>query len=310
MSSVRIRHARGFTLIELLVVIAIIAVLIALLLPAVQQAREAARRTSCKNNLKQIGLALHIYHDSAGAFPSGWIGVDMGATPAVPDVEGVSGMGWHVMLLPYLDQSPLYQQLNFSQPVSHPDNSQLFDTRLPVFRCASDTGPDRWNLEQEGSPGTILQEEMPTANYVGVFGTQEIHDCEALAGTGRVCTGNGSFAHNSAFGMKHLIDGSSNTILVGERATRQNVPAGATAHFSTWVGVIPGGEETFERILGSTDHVPNHPSAHLEDFSSYHPGGAQFVLGDGRVRLISENIDLGVYRALATRQGGEVVPEF
>lgn len=100
MLSLRIRAARGFTLIELLVVIAIIAVLIALLLPAVQQAREAARRASCKNNLKQIGLALHNYHDSTGTFPSGWIGVDLTVTPSRPEVEGVSGMGWHVMLLP------------------------------------------------------------------------------------------------------------------------------------------------------------------------------------------------------------------
>jgi len=107
-----------------------------------------------------------------------------------------------------------------------------------------------------------------------------------------------------------MIDGSSSTIIVGERGSRQVVPAGATEVLSTWIGVIPEGEETFERILGSADHTPNHPSGHLEDFSSYHTGGAQFVLGDGSVRFISENIDLGVYRGLATRRGGEVVSDF
>ena len=101
--------ARGFTLVELLVVIAIIAVLIALLLPAVQQAREAARRTQCKNNLKQIGLALHNYHDNYNALPPGWIGVTNGG----PDIYGLNGWGWASRILPQIDQSPLYNQLNF-----------------------------------------------------------------------------------------------------------------------------------------------------------------------------------------------------
>jgi len=309
MPSHRIRRARGFTLIELLVVIAIIAILIALLLPAVQQAREAARRASCKNNLKQIGLALHNYHDTTGAFPSGWIGVEASTATPRPYVNGVSGMGWHVMLLPYLDQAPLYQQLNFGQPVSHADNNELFTTILTVFRCPSDSGPERWDLAQEGSPGTILKSQLPTANYVGVFGTTEIHNCESLT-PGQICRSNGTFSHNSVIRMSDFIDGSSNTIVVGERATNQMVPAGATAHLSTWVGVIPGGEETFERILGSADHVPNHPNGHIEDFSSNHTGGAQFILGDGSVRFISENIDANLYRGLATRQGGELIGTF
>jgi prepilin-type N-terminal cleavage/methylation domain-containing protein len=306
MSALKIRGARGFTLIELLVVIAIIAILIALLLPAVQQAREAARRTACKNNLKQIGLALHNYHDTIGTFPSGWIGVESTA-PYRPYVKGVSGMGWHVMLLPQLDQGPLYQQLNFGQPVTHTDNGELFDTILTVYRCPSDSGPERWDLEQEGSPGTILKSSLPTANYVGVFGTTEIHECESLM-PGQTCFSNGTFSHNSVVRMRDLLDGSSTTIIVGERAARS--PVGTAPHFSTWVGVIPAGEETFERILGSTDHVPNHPGGHLEDFSSNHSGGAQFILGDGSVRFISESIDLGVYQGLATLRGNEVIGNF
>ncbi|MCA9043929.1 MAG: DUF1559 domain-containing protein, partial [Planctomycetaceae bacterium] len=110
---------RGFTLIELLVVIAIIAVLIALLLPAVQQAREAARRAACKNNMRQLGLGLHNYHDSHGVFPSGWIGATTGVGP---DVEGMNGFGWGTMILPYVDQAPLYSQLNFSQSIIDTNN--------------------------------------------------------------------------------------------------------------------------------------------------------------------------------------------
>lgn len=305
------RTARGFTLIELLVVIAIIAVLVALLLPAVQQAREAARRSSCKNNLKQIGLALHNYHDTHGAFPPGWIGVEQTA-PFRPDVEGPSGMSWHVMILPFMDQAPLYNQLNFSQPVIQTvpnQNSILFNTTITGYRCPSDPGPERWDIEEEGSPGTPLQTNMPTANYPGVFGTTEIHDCETV-GLGNNCWGNGVFGHNTAYKMRDLIDGTSNTFLVGERASRLNVPVGEPAHLSTWAGVIPEGEEAFARILGGTDHPPNDPAGHLEDFSSFHEGGAQFLLGDGRVRFVSENIDGGVYQGLATRQGGEVVGEF
>jgi len=311
MNSPQLRRARGFTLIELLVVIAIIAVLVALLLPAVQQAREAARRSSCKNNLKQIGLALHNYHDTHGAFPPGWIGVEQ-AAPFRPDVEGPSGMSWQVMILPFMDQAPLYNQLNFSQPVIQTvpnQNNILFQTTITGYRCPSDAGPERWDIEEEGSPGTVLQTNLPNANYPGVFGTTEIHDCETV-GLGNNCWGNGVFGHNTAYKMRDLIDGTSNTFLVGERASRLNVPAGEPAHLSTWVGVIPEGEEAFARILGGTDHPPNDPAGHLEDFSSFHEGGAQFLLGDGRVRFVSENIDEGLYESLATRQGGEVVGEF
>ncbi|MBD3672959.1 MAG: DUF1559 domain-containing protein [Planctomycetaceae bacterium] len=303
------RRVRGFTLIELLVVIAIIAVLVALLLPAVQQAREAARRSSCKNNLKQIGLALHNYHDTHGSFPSGWIGVDTQMSPNRADVEGISGASWQLMILPFMDQSPLYNQLDFSSFISQEPgpnaNAILYTTTITGFRCPSDTGPERWNIGEEGSPSTIVQADLPTANYPGVFGTTELHDCEDV-GYGNNCWGNGVFSHNSAIAMRDLTDGTSNTFLVGERASRFDVPAGEPAHLSTWVGVIPEGEEAFARILGGTDHPPNDPSGHLEDFSSYHEGGAQFVFGDGRVRFISENIDEGVYRGLATRQGGEV----
>ena len=123
------RTRKGFTLIELLVVIAIIAILIALLLPAVQQAREAARRSTCKNNLKQIGISLHNYHDVHNAFPPGWIAVENNS----PNIEGESGFGWGTMLLPYMDQAPLYQQMDFTVAMDVAPNRDLLSHVLPTL---------------------------------------------------------------------------------------------------------------------------------------------------------------------------------
>ncbi len=310
MSKSKSNTRRGFTLIELLVVIAIIAILIALLLPAVQQAREAARRSACKNNMRQLGLALHNYHDTFSAFPPGWIG----ATAGVADVEGLNGFSWGTMILPYIEQAPLYNQLNFSRSIIDPSNGPLLRQPLSVFRCPSDPQPETWNIEQESSPGTVLA-ELATANYVGVFGSgdeqpggRELDDCEGFVGQ---CTGNGMFFHNSRVRMRDLTDGTSNTIVIGERMTR---PRGATVDtFSTWSGVVPEGEEAFARTLGVVDHPPNagnYGTVHQDDFSSNHVGGTHFVLGDGHVRFVSENIDKNVFQWLSTLSGGEVIGEF
>ncbi|MEW4531180.1 DUF1559 domain-containing protein [Maioricimonas sp. JC845] len=296
----------GFTLIELLVVIAIIAILIALLLPAVQQAREAARRSQCKNNLKQIGLALHNYHDVHGCFPSGWIAVENGVQAAH---DGGSGIGWGGMLLPQLDQSPLFNQFNPNVTIDDPLNDDFRLNRLTVFECPSDPKPEYFDIEEEASPGTVIT-SLPTANYVASFGTEELHGCENAPGTAPVtssgqCLGDGAFYHNSRVRFRDFVDGTSNTFVVGERKTNSNL-----GWYSTWVGMVPEGEEAFQRVLGSFDHVPNSPSAHFDDFSSQHEGGAQFVLGDGHVRFVSENIDEGVYKAVGTLNGGEVVSDF
>ena len=299
--------SRGFTLIELLVVIAIIAILVALLLPAVQQAREAARRSSCKNNLKQLGLALHNYHDVHNALPPGWISVEPGASHSAH--EGVNGAGWGTMILPYIEQPALYDQFNpnFSIETAVNDNFRL--NNIATYECPSDPKPLRFEIEEEGSPGTVLA-ELPTANYVGVYGTGELHDCENAPGTAPVtasgqCRGDGSFYHNSKVQFRDITDGLSNTMILGERLT--NEPLG---WYTTWVGMVSEGEEAFQRVLGSMDHVPNSPFAHFDDFSSQHTGGAQFVLGDGHVRFVSENIDYVVYQSLGTIQGGEVIGEF
>lgn len=294
----RSKSSRGFTLIELLVVIAIIGILVALLLPAVQQAREAARRTQCRNNLKQIGLALHNYHDVHLTLPPGWIG----ATAGVHDIEGINGFGWGVFLLPYMDQAPLYNQFNFSVSLVDPVHNEERVQILPVFRCPSDVGEATWQIEEEANPGTVIA-TLSTANYVGAFGTTELEDCESGSGlTNGQCRGNGSLFHNGKVLLRDYTDGTSNTFVCGERVS--------TAGYSTWVGVVPEGEEAMARILGVADHLPNHEPLHLDDFSSQHTGGAFFVMGDGAVRFVSENLDENVYKGLFTRSGGEVTGEF
>ena len=300
------KSRRAFTLIELLVVIAIIAILIALLLPAVQQAREAARKTQCKNNLKQIGLALHIYHDAFNTLPSGWIGVE-NSLPSAHD--GINGAGWGTMILPYLDQRNLYQVFDSNVAIEDPLNDQFRLTHLPTFSCASDPQPPQFEIEEEGSPGTVIC-ELPTANYIGAFGTDELDGCENPPGTAPVrpdgqCRSNGVLYHNSGVKIRDIIDGTSNTFLVGERKTNETL-----GWYSTWVGRVAEGEEAFQRILGSFDHTPNHPDSHFDDFSSWHTGGAQFVFADGHVRFISESIDLPTYQGAATIQGREILGDF
>lgn len=297
---------RGFTLIELLVVIAIIAILIALLLPAVQQAREAARRTTCKNNMKQLGLALHNYHDVHRTFPSGWIAVS--ASPHMAH-DGLNGAGWGTMILPYLEQAPLYGKFDSKFAIEDPVNADFLKEILPSWQCPSDPKPNMWQILHEDGSGTVLA-DLPTANYIASFGTEELDGCEGAAGTAPVsssgqCIGDGMFYHNSKVAIRNITDGTTNTLMLGERRT--DVTLG---WFSTWPGMVSEGDAAFQRIQGSADHVPNAPNGHFDDFSSHHTGGAQFCLGDGSVRFVSENVDHGVYQSLATIQGGEVVGEY
>jgi prepilin-type N-terminal cleavage/methylation domain-containing protein len=299
-SFLMLQRRKAFTLIELLVVIAIIAILIALLLPAVQQAREAARRAQCKNNLKKIGLAMHNYHDVHNCFPSGWIGVDL--VNRWQDPEGISGWGWAAMVLPQMDQAALFNQIRPDVSLLDTLNDKPRAVTLPMFRCPSDIGEEKWNLNDESSGSFLVR--LPTANYIASFGTGELGDCEGQPLPFQ-CVGNGATYHNSRIRMAQISDGLSNTIHIGERKSKP-----ADGWYSTWVGVASGGEEAFARILGSADHTPNFPENHFDDFSSHHTGGAHFVLGDGSVRFITENIDLRVYQGLHTINKGEVLSNF
>jgi len=291
------RKRSGFTLIELLVVIAIIAVLIALLLPAVQQAREAARRSQCLNNLKQLGLALHNYHDVHALFPPGWIGVQAGAT----NTEGPSGFSWGSHLLPYLDQGNVYSKIDFNVSCTDLANDAIRKTNLNIFRCPSDVSNDTWEIVEELNPTNTLA-TLPTANYVGNFGTEGYEDiCVGGDFPGAQCRGDGLFFHNGNLKIIDILDGATNTVMLGEHRTDK-----ALDWHSTWLGYVATGEEAAARILAVSDHTPNHPSLHIDDYSSYHPGGVHLHFVDGHARFVTSFIDADVFKAMTTRAGAEV----
>lgn len=240
MSQSRFRSA-GFTLIELLVVIAIIAVLIALLLPAVQQAREAARRTRCKNNLKQIGLAMHNYHSSNGVFPPSYCLI-------LPVVTGGSSWSIHGRLMPFMDQSNLYNQINLQQGWS--SQPIISGIRVPVYACPSDPKSDQLRV-QSGSPSLYPN------NYGFNFGSWFVFD--PVSGRG----GDGITHPNSKISIAHITDGTSQTLLASEvhawsAYTRNggDVPATFLTHSSS-SAVIPSTQAEFLQLigLGVTDRV-------------------------------------------------------
>lgn len=296
------RPRKGFTLIELLVVIAIIAILVALLLPAVQQAREAARRAQCKSNLKQIGIAMHNYHEVHRTLPPGFIGADLATR--TPNINGMNSFGWGTFILPMLDQGTLYKELNTKvsllDPVNNPATAAPTQRFLNVYRCPSDPAPEVWNLDDESGNFLIT---LSSSNYVGHFGTSGLEDCELMPN--QQCLGDGVFYHNSVTRFRDFSDGQSSTLVAGER--RSGDPGDFN---STWVGAPANGEEALARILGIADLTPNHENAHLDDFSSSHTGGCHMLAGDGAVHFLSTNIDDGVWKSLATRKGDELVGDF
>lgn len=290
------RTRTAFTLVELLVVITIIGILVSLLLPSVQAAREAARRTSCSSNMRQIGIALTHYHDTHQSLPAGWIALD--PLSQLPLAEGEPGWGWASMMLPFIEQEIVAEDLvQFELPITDPANDVARLHELPGLHCPTDNPPPNFDLGDCANPAIILT-RLVTANYIGVFGTVELESCEGLP-PGVLCRGDGAFHHLSRTRFADIYDGQSQTLIVGERSSRFGN--------STWVGAVSGGDEAIARILGIADHAPNEPGGHLDDFSSKHPSGTNFLLADGSVRLIVESIDLSVYRALTTISGHEHV---
>lgn len=291
------RRRAAFTLIELLVVIAIIGVLLSILLPAVQRAREAARFTQCRNNLKQLGLALHSYTDAHRVLPAGYL--------FKPSAQGnASGFGWGAMVLPYLDQTTIYSEFNWSEPLWGTANVLPRMRRLPVFLCPSD--PISGNRYIQMGP----TEEYAMGCYVASFGPPDLDDTQES----RL----GMFSRNSATRLADATDGLSYTLMCGER---QNGPfrlAGAHGvHFdyeTTWAGAVREWTDPTDdhghMVLFQTGHNPNSMLSDDRDVSTAHIGVAMYLLGDGSVRNIGENIEFTVYQALSTRAGGETISEF
>lgn len=289
------RRARGFTLIELLVVLAIIGILLALLIPAVMMARESARRTQCRNTLKQIGLGLHNYHDTYDRLPPGWVGVDLETGKQA--VTGLNGWGWGARVLPFLDASPLYSTFDFQVSMLDEKNARGIASPRTDLRCPSDDMAPRGTLRD--AAGQTLA-EVSTASYVGNFGTGDLNACDGFA-PGRPCVGNGVLYHNSSIDFEQVKDGLSNTLLVGERRTDLQ-----RDWLSTWTGYVSGGRWGAARILGVADQASgNEPAFH--EFHSHHSGGVHLLIADGTVRFVGREISRKVLQGLGTRAGAEPV---
>lgn len=280
----------GLTLVEALVVLAIVVVLVALIVPAVVQSRDSARQIECKNNLKQIGIALYGYHETFAVLPPGWIGASAGK----PEIYGISGFGWGTQLIPILEANPIYGKTNFSVSIADPSNED-FRTGKPWshpqnFVCPGETLEATWSITLGGR-----EIVMPTGSYVGIFGTDGLDRC--LNQPNRQCVGNGAFYHNSAISFRDMHDGLANTCIIGERRTRLSGP---DPFHSTWAGVVPGDPRGLQRLLGTGGHAPGDRDATDVDFSSPHAEGTGFLMGDGSVRFIGREVNLTAFRELLT----------
>ena len=323
MARASVHARRGFTLIELLVVIAIIAVLIALLLPAVQQAREAARRSQCQNNLKQWGLALHNYHDTHLKLPYG--GMAAGANGAT---SPWNHFGFHVLTLPFIEQGNLHGQFDMTRHyndntlVGGVSNLTLKTATVPLFFCPSSREADRVAPNELGQTPT-------TINYYGVAGAKgprpdglgNYSHIGATTGAHGGSSQNGMFIVNKSQGFKDCSDGLSNTFLMGEISAQPEPGLGAS--WRAWTqgtsGLNSSGDFAGAAAYGfknvafpmkaysgyATGSSPSEPRFNDVPFCSPHTGGAQFVMGDGRVIFVSMNINFVVYQGAATRDGRE-----
>jgi prepilin-type N-terminal cleavage/methylation domain-containing protein len=304
----------AFTLIELLVVIAIIGVLIGLLLPAVQKVREAANRMRCKNNLKQIGLALHGYHDAHGVFPPGY-------ASNAPDSDGTGpGWGWASFVLPNLEQDNLYRLIDFKLPVTHAQHAAVRDASVRFLRCPSDTRQDPIRAA-DFTNAAGLTGNLARSNYVACYGNSPFLGEDATVPSDHLVvsgiSGKGMFYRNSQTRIADVTDGLSNTLMVGERSALNSM--------STWVGVLPGASWASindvanyggppsnlptSLVLGHAcrDHPPSTPNGVAEDFSSNHIQGINVLFGDCSVHSIGTSVNMSAYPFTASIADGLVV---
>ncbi|WP_164103282.1 DUF1559 domain-containing protein [Candidatus Laterigemmans baculatus] len=336
------RSRCGFTLVELLVVIAIIGMLVGLLLPAVQSAREASRRMQCQNHLRQLGVAIHNHELTWKQLPPGYLadvaavrrGELSGEAFDAVTWDAAPGWGWGARLLPFLEQTPLADQIDYEQPLWSPAFAGAVATRLEVFLCPSVSGShDAFELVD--AAGQLLQKggaavRVGRSHYVASHGQEECWgDCSGPAGgvDGEVArVADGPFYRNSKTRFADVTDGLSNTVFLGEHTSRLSD--------KSWVGVVPGafvhpriespdnGAESAATLLlvhsgpaaGERDalgnpiiHPPNFPTRHVGQMQAEHPGGANVLMGDGAVRYVSETIHRPTFAAMSSIREGEVV---
>jgi prepilin-type N-terminal cleavage/methylation domain-containing protein/prepilin-type processing-associated H-X9-DG protein len=298
------RRKRAFSLVEMLVVIAIVGILAAMLLPAIQSAREAARRSACKNNLRQIALGMHNFESAFGTLPPGY-----------EHAEGPQGnrrgYSWAARLLPFMEQSALYDRIDFKKPVFDNSNAAVRVEHIQTLLCPSD----------DVSPVGFVEmgvEMYAMACYVANFGSPDLDEDQDQAHGDSNPLGPfsgpwGPFYRNSATRFSRITDGLSQTLMAGER---QNGPFRAEGvhgpHFAyetTWIGAVRDINDPTDdhghMILFQTGNPPNAPESDDRDVSAPHEGLAQFLMCDGSVHFVSEEIDLEVYRALGTMNQAE-----
>jgi prepilin-type N-terminal cleavage/methylation domain-containing protein len=289
----------GFTLIELLVVIAIIAILIGLLVPAVQRVRESASRVQCKNNLRQIGVALHNMHDSQNGFPPGYFS----NTDASGNESG-PGWGWAAYLLPYMEQDPLYKQIRFDLQISDPANAVARTTLVKSYWCPSEVYWGTFIVTDQNGQAIC---DVAYASYVACNGNGGVSDHAA--------DNDGSFIRNRRFHTSHITDGLSNTLFIGERSS--------TMSLTTWTGAVTNGivpslrDPTASELAPALvlahcgPHMPNNPNVTDADaFSSGHILGVNFLFGDVSVHSIQSSIAMATYDALATRAADDLIGDY
>lgn len=310
----------AFTLVELLVVIAVIGVLVSLLLPAVQAAREAAWRAQCGNNLKQIGLAFHLYHDVHQQFPSAYISQPGGAQEDPATLDAAPGWAWGMLVLPFLEQENLHAQFVLSDPCWATSNAAAARSTLDVFLCPSASG-ERGPFHVLDDSGAALA-TFGRSHYVANVGQDEPWGYTLADYTG---VADGPLYRNSPTRAADVIDGLSHTVFLGEHHS--------VLSNKTWVGVVPGTSvcPTPKFAFSSCDvaatlvqvhsgpaagevppaiHPPNSPLCHVCQMYAEHPGGCNVLLGDGGVRFISATIHQPTWAALSSHAGGEVIGAF
>jgi prepilin-type N-terminal cleavage/methylation domain-containing protein/prepilin-type processing-associated H-X9-DG protein len=334
-----VRRTRGFTLIELLVVIAIIGVLIALLLPAVQQAREAARRIQCTNNFKQLGLALHNYHDTVGSFPIGRMGIGGGPSGNGTYLTTVpQRRTWAFSVLPYFEQAALFQAFNFNLPFYFPQNTTMSQQHLTVYQCPSDQRVIQEPNSYRRSKGNMAANWGNThfwqdsrfnrgANGPNPWNNGPVPNPPGV--TNYLFTG-APFRLDEPQSLRDLIDGSSGTILMAETIQGPNIAPNGWDHrgdifnddlnsclFNTYT---PPNSPIPDRMGGNAEGRPwcsygldraappctgGQPSFNAA--RSRHPGGVNVLFGDGSVRFIKDSVALAIWRSLGSISGGEIV---